>query len=91
MPPTASFVHNCNGLTCTFDGTASTDSDGTVAAYAWDFGDGQIGYGQTIIHTYSSFSTFFAVSLRVLDDDGDTSSPTHREREYPNWYEHHDR
>ena len=31
------------GLTASVDGTASTDPDGTVAGYAWDFGDGATG------------------------------------------------
>ena len=27
-------------LTVQFDGTASSDANGTIASYAWDFGDG---------------------------------------------------
>ena len=40
MAPTAQFTATPAGLTVTFDGSASTDSDGTVASWAWDFGDG---------------------------------------------------
>ncbi|MDX1662097.1 MAG: PKD domain-containing protein, partial [Gemmatimonadota bacterium] len=38
--PTASFTYTCTDLLCDFDGSGSTDSDGTIASYAWDFGDG---------------------------------------------------
>jgi len=40
QPPTASFTANPNpvptGQTVTFNGSASTDSDGTIAKYSWD-------------------------------------------------------
>ncbi len=39
--PIASFSVACAGPTCTLDGSGSFDSDGTVAQYTWDFGDGQ--------------------------------------------------
>ena len=45
VPPTAAFTTTCDFLDCDFDATASTDSDGTVDDYAWDFGDGQTGTG----------------------------------------------
>ena len=39
VPPTADFGHACAQLTCSFS-DASSDNDGSIAAYAWDFGDG---------------------------------------------------
>ena len=40
-PPVASFTNTCTALSCSFDGTSSTDPDGSVVAYAWTFGDGR--------------------------------------------------
>ncbi|HUF30922.1 MAG TPA: PKD domain-containing protein, partial [Gemmatimonadaceae bacterium] len=74
-PPTASFTHACTDLACDFDGTGSSDSDGTIASYAWDFGDGTTGSGATASHTYASGGTY-SVVLTVTDDDGATGSQT---------------
>jgi PKD repeat protein len=39
-PPDAGFTHSCNGLSCTFTNTSSDVAPGTIATYAWTFGDG---------------------------------------------------
>lgn len=62
-------------LTVTFDGTGSSDSDGTIAGYAWDFADGNNGVGGTIERIFEVAGTY-EVSLTVTDDDGDTASDT---------------
>jgi hypothetical protein len=72
-PPHASFTVACTGLSCTFDGTASTDSDGSLVSYAWDFGDGSIGSGATASHAYSRPGSY-TVSLIVTDNAGRTGS-----------------
>jgi PKD repeat protein len=40
--------------------TASTMS-GTNTVYQWNFGDGQLGHGQTLSHTYRSAGTYTAI------------------------------
>ena len=45
-PPAAAFTSTATGLKAAFDASASTDPDGTIASYAWDFGDGATGTGR---------------------------------------------
>ena len=51
----------------TFNGSGSTDSDGEIVEYLWDFGDGSTGTGSNPIHTYSEADTY-TVTLTVVDD-----------------------
>jgi PKD domain len=62
-----------DGLTCSFDGSGSSDSDGTIATYAWDFGDGTNGVGKIATHTHGRASSY-TVTLTVTDDAGATGS-----------------
>ncbi|RFS84680.1 PKD domain-containing protein [Actinomadura spongiicola] len=72
QPPSAAFTSSCDQLACTFDGSGSTDPDGTIASYAWDFGDGQSGTGATPAHTYAEAGDY-TVRLKVTDDQGATN------------------
>jgi PKD repeat protein len=67
VPPVAAFTSSCTLNVCAFDGAGSSDSDGSVASYAWDFGDGETGTGSAPEHTYRSGGTF-TVTLSVTDD-----------------------
>ena len=53
-----------------FDASSSADTDGLIASYLWDFGDGSIGEGEGVSHSYSEPGTYH-VTLTVTDDDGD--------------------
>jgi YVTN family beta-propeller protein len=81
LSPTAAFsvLGVTTGLTATFDGSASTDPDGTVSSYYWAFGDGSAGaevsapgltaLGPRATHTYGGPGTYPA-ALTVLDNEG---------------------
>ncbi|MFT3877002.1 MAG: PKD domain-containing protein [Propioniciclava sp.] len=73
--PSASFATHTNGLALSVDGSASSDPDGSIASYAWDFGDGSTGSGAQASHTYAASGTFI-VTLKVTDDDGAESVTT---------------
>ena len=61
----------------TFDGLASTDPDGTIAEFRWDFEGDSIfeasGLGAIVTHSYATAGER-TVTLRLLDDDGDSAS-----------------
>ncbi len=77
-PPTAvgSFLPTSGEapLVVFFNGSASTDSDGSIVSYEWDFGDGSSGSGATTSHTYTQAGTYTA-SLTVTDNGGLSSDP----------------
>ena len=60
-------------LVVSFDAAGSSDSDGTIASYAWHFGDGETATGSTVSHTYTSEGNYTA-QLTVTDDDGASST-----------------
>src|SRR2546427_11377043 len=64
------------GQTVTFDGSGSTDPDGTITNFAWSFGDSTSGTGAIVTHTYTTVNTF-TVTLTVTDNSGKTNSTTH--------------
>ncbi len=73
--PNAAFGWSCNEQSCAFDASGSTDSDGNIVSYIWDFGDGTSSTGINPNHTYSS-SGFFDVTLTVVDNDEQKDSTT---------------
>ena len=74
--PTADFSATCSSLDCTFE-DLSTDADGTVVAWAWEFGDGATSADASPGHSYDiAERTIFPVTLTVTDNDGKASSKT---------------
>jgi len=61
------------GKELTFDGSVSSDSDGSIAEYTWDFGDGSTGSGVNPVHTYASAGEY-TITLTVKDDKGALST-----------------
>jgi len=58
-----------------FSGAGSTDADGTIAAYLFEFADGtdQLGGSDTATHAYAAPGSY-VVRLTVWDDDGNASA-----------------
>ncbi len=75
QPPRASFLvtpqHRLVKKKLTFHAGASSDPDGRIVNYAWDFGDGKHAQGTTATrpHTYRKPGTY-VVTLVVTDDEG---------------------
>ncbi|MFT4940489.1 MAG: PKD repeat protein [Paraglaciecola sp.] len=72
ISPTASFTALCTQLDCSFNGSESSDPDGTIESYAWDFGDGNSSSEQIPMNIYAASGTY-AVSLTVTDNEGATN------------------
>lgn len=70
--PTANYSFTVSGLTATFT-DASSDSDGSIAARNWDFGDGSSSSATHPGKTYATAGTY-SVTLTVTDDGGLTHS-----------------
>lgn len=60
-------------LTVYFSAATSTDSDGQIVSYIWNFGDGTQGNGLFAEHEYTKKGSF-VVTLTITDDKGASSS-----------------
>jgi PKD repeat protein len=75
QPPVAAFSSSCSALTCGFTSTSS-DPDGSIASYSWNFGDGGTSTAQNPSHAYATGGTY-TVTLTVTDNLGATNSVSH--------------
>ncbi len=64
-PSTTGFVDDV----FTFNGSASSDPDGSIASWRWDFGDGFNAVGANVTHAFVAKLTF-TVKLNVTDNLG---------------------
>ncbi|MHB1139715.1 MAG: PKD domain-containing protein [Microthrixaceae bacterium] len=62
-------------LAVDFDATGSSDADGTIVGYAWDFGDGNTSTDAAPNHLYTVAGSY-DVELTITDDDGLTANAT---------------
>lgn len=70
--PTAAFDVSCDGHSCSFDASASSDDHG-ITSWQWQFGDGSSGTGQTVSHAYAADGSY-TVTLTVTDSAGQQDS-----------------
>ncbi|MBC2762106.1 MAG: PKD domain-containing protein, partial [ANME-2 cluster archaeon] len=63
------------GLAITFNGSGSSDPDGSIVSYDWNFGDTNTGTRVNPTHTYAQNGTY-TVTLMVTDEDGATDTST---------------
>jgi len=76
QPPTAVISGPTSGVvgqTLNFSGADSTDKDGRIVSYVWDFGDGTTGSGVSVTHVYNAAGSY-KVTLTVTDDGGLSAS-----------------
>ncbi|MEJ2455566.1 MAG: PKD domain-containing protein [Candidatus Thiodiazotropha sp.] len=76
--PTADANGTYSGTTgnpISFFSTGSSDSDGTITSYLWDFGDGATSTSANPSHSYAAAGSF-SVTLTVTDNDGATGNDT---------------
>lgn len=69
VSPTQGTIHTPIVL----DASGSTDSDGTIKAYNWQFSDGTTSTGKKTEHKFTEKGNF-TISLRVTDDKGAVSA-----------------
>jgi hypothetical protein len=65
--PVAKAAAGGAGPEVSFDGSSSSDPDGPVTKFAWDFGDGATGSGATVTHAYAKPGSYVA-KLTVADN-----------------------
>jgi hypothetical protein len=71
VPVASGSFTTTNGITFTFDGSAST---GNPTSYSWNFGDGNTGSGVSVNHTYASSGTYTVTLIVVNDCGSDTAT-----------------
>lgn len=71
-PPVAKITVECQQKTCAYSADMSLDDGRAIRDYAWTFGDGVRGSGETSTHDYAADGCY-TVGLTVTDDAGASS------------------
>jgi PKD repeat protein len=73
---TAHPLSGASPLAVTLDGTASTDPDGSIVGYLWDFDDGRTSQAATVTHTFTAVDrrASYLITLTVTDNSGNTAT-----------------
>ena len=71
--PTAFIKAESDDLEFVFDASQSTDPEGDLVSYFWDFGDSTTDSGQRVIHRFVQAGSY-TVTLTVTDEDGATDT-----------------
>ena len=71
--PTARYAFSCSGLTCYLDAHTSSDPEGPVAGYRWDFSDGTSATGSYVRKVFAQYGNYGA-TLTVTDGPGATGT-----------------
>jgi hypothetical protein len=61
------------GRPTAMSGASSSDPDGTIVSYAWNYGDGTVASGASVSKTYAAAGTY-TVTLTVTDNGGATGT-----------------
>lgn len=76
LAPVAAMTTQTQNLGVTANGSSSLDPDGTIASWAWNFGDNTTATGATpAAHTYAAAGTY-TITLTVTDNQGATNTTT---------------
>ena len=75
--PVIGLVSNQVGVNdvITFDGSASSDNDGEIVSFVWDFGDNNSASGAQVTHSYATAGVYSA-TLTVTDNAGAVNAQT---------------
>ena len=73
--PVAEFSADCTDLSCEFDASSSSASEGEIDTYDWELGDGVSSDGESPTHSYAEEGTY-EVTLTVIDEHGGTDTAT---------------
>ncbi len=60
----------CLNTPIEFNGAHSSDPDGPIGSFSWDFGDGTTAFGSRVAHTYSKHGTYRAVLTVIGNGSG---------------------